>query len=228
MRSRRSPAPATTSSRSASSMAAPTTCSCTPSRARGSKCAWPTQADFDGLDKLIDDKTKAVFCESIGNPAGNVVDIQRLAEIAHRHGVPLIVDNTVATPYLCRPFDFGADIVVHALTKYIGGHGNSIGGIIVDSRQVRLGGQQGALPAAQRARPVLSRRRLYRGAGAGGLYRPLPRRAAAQHRRGALARTTRSCSSWGSKRSALRMERHCENALKRWRSCSRSTPRSPG
>lgn len=90
-------------------------------------------ADFDAFDRLIDANTKAVFCESIGNPAGNVVDIQRLAEIAHRHGVPLIVDNTVATPYLCRPFDFGADIVVHALTKYIGGHGNSIGGIIVDS-----------------------------------------------------------------------------------------------
>ncbi len=91
------------------------------------------QADFEGLEKLIDSRTKAVFCESIGNPAGNVVDIQRLAEIAHRHGVPVIVDNTVATPYLCKPFEFGADIVVHALTKYIGGHGNSIGGIIVDS-----------------------------------------------------------------------------------------------
>jgi O-acetylhomoserine (thiol)-lyase len=91
------------------------------------------QADFDGLEKLIDENTKAVFCESIGNPAGNVVDIERLAQIAHKHGVPLIVDNTVATPYLCKPIEFGADIVVHALTKYIGGHGNSIGGMIVDS-----------------------------------------------------------------------------------------------
>ena len=91
------------------------------------------QGDFDAIDRLIDGKTKAVFCESIGNPAGNIVDIERLAAIAHKHGVPLIVDNTVATPYLCRPFDFGADIVVHSLTKYIGGHGNSIGGIIVDS-----------------------------------------------------------------------------------------------
>jgi len=91
------------------------------------------QADFDALEKLIDANTKAVFCESIGNPAGNVVDIERLAQIAHKHGVPLIVDNTVATPYLCRPFEHGADIVVHSLTKYIGGHGNSIGGIIVDS-----------------------------------------------------------------------------------------------
>ncbi|AWL11149.1 O-acetylhomoserine aminocarboxypropyltransferase [Saliniradius amylolyticus] len=89
--------------------------------------------DFDGFDKAIDDKTKAVFCESIGNPAGNVVDIQRLADIAHKHGVPLIVDNTVATPYLCRPFELGADIVVHSLTKYIGGHGTSVGGAIVDS-----------------------------------------------------------------------------------------------
>ena len=82
---------------------------------------------------LIDDKTKAVFCESVGNPLGNVTDFEKLAEIAHQHGVPLIVDNTVPSPYLCRPFEHGADIVVHALTKYIGGHGNSIGGIIVDS-----------------------------------------------------------------------------------------------
>ncbi len=89
--------------------------------------------DFDGFENAIDENTKAVFCESIGNPAGNIVDISRLAEIAHKHGVPLIVDNTVATPYLCRPFTLGADIVVHSLTKYIGGHGTSIGGIIVDS-----------------------------------------------------------------------------------------------
>ena len=89
--------------------------------------------DFDAFDRLIDGNTKAVFCESIGNPAGNIVDIERLAQIARKHGVPLIVDNTVATPYLCKPIEFGADIVVHALTKYIGGHGNSIGGIIVDS-----------------------------------------------------------------------------------------------
>ncbi|WP_027834402.1 O-acetylhomoserine aminocarboxypropyltransferase/cysteine synthase family protein [Maritalea myrionectae] len=90
-------------------------------------------ASFDGIEKLFDENTKAVFCESIGNPAGNVVDIEKLAEIAHKHGVPLIVDNTVASPFLCRPIDHGADIVVHSLTKYIGGHGTSVGGIIVDS-----------------------------------------------------------------------------------------------
>jgi O-acetylhomoserine (thiol)-lyase len=89
--------------------------------------------DFEGFDNAIDENTKAIFCESIGNPAGNVVDLQRLADIAHKHGVPLIVDNTVATPYLCRPFEHGADIVVHSLTKYIGGHGTSVGGAIIDS-----------------------------------------------------------------------------------------------
>ena len=82
---------------------------------------------------LIDAKTKAIFCESIGNPLGNVVDLAALAKIAHEAGVPLIVDNTVPSPYLCRPIEHGADIVVHALTKYLGGHGNSIGGAIVDS-----------------------------------------------------------------------------------------------
>lgn len=89
--------------------------------------------DIAALEALIDDNTKAVFCESIGNPAGNIVDIAALSEMAHSHGLPVIVDNTVATPYLCRPFEHGADIVVHSLTKYIGGHGTSIGGIIIDS-----------------------------------------------------------------------------------------------
>lgn len=89
--------------------------------------------DLIALEGLIDDNTKALFCESIGNPAGNVVDLQALADMAHKHGVPVIVDNTVATPYLCRPFEFGADIVVHSLTKYIGGHGTTVGGAIVDS-----------------------------------------------------------------------------------------------
>jgi O-acetylhomoserine (thiol)-lyase len=83
--------------------------------------------------ELIDERTKAVFCESIGNPLGNVTDIGALAKVAHDHGVPLIVDNTVPSPYLLRPFEHGADIVVHALTKYLNGHGNSIGGAIVDS-----------------------------------------------------------------------------------------------
>src|SRR5438477_7253664 len=85
------------------------------------------------IEKLIDDRTRAVFCESVGNPAGNICDIEALARVAHAHGVPLIVDNTVATPILLKPIDYGADIVVHSLTKFLGGHGTTLGGIIVDS-----------------------------------------------------------------------------------------------
>ena len=89
--------------------------------------------DPQSFDKLIDERTKAVFVESIGNPAGNITDIASVAAIAHRHGVPLIVDNTVASPYLMRPIEHGADIVIQSLTKYMGGHGTSLGGAIVDS-----------------------------------------------------------------------------------------------
>jgi O-acetylhomoserine (thiol)-lyase len=99
----------------------------------GIQVRFADHADPASFARLIDARTKAVFCESIGNPLGNVTDIGALAEIAHRAGVPLIVDNTVPTPYLCRPFEHGADIVVHSLTKYLGGHGNSIGGALVDS-----------------------------------------------------------------------------------------------
>src|SRR5467141_3697474 len=86
----------------------------------------------DAVEKLIDENTRAVFCESVGNPAGNVADVEELAKVAHKHGVPLIVDNTVATPILLRPIEYGADVVVHSMTKFMGGHGTSIGGIIVD------------------------------------------------------------------------------------------------
>lgn len=89
----------------------------------------------ESIAELIDEKTKAVFCESIGNPAGNIIDLEGVANAAHQKGVPVIVDNTVATPALCKPIEFGADIVVHSLTKYIGGHGTTLGGMIVDSGQ---------------------------------------------------------------------------------------------
>jgi O-acetylhomoserine (thiol)-lyase len=87
----------------------------------------------DAIEKLIDDDTRAIFCESIGNPAGNICDIEALAKVARRRGIPLVVDNTVATPILLRPFEYGADIVVHSLTKFLGGHGTTLGGAIVDS-----------------------------------------------------------------------------------------------
>jgi O-acetylhomoserine (thiol)-lyase len=85
------------------------------------------------IERLIDDDTRAVFCESVGNPAGNLCDIEGLARVAHRHGVPLVVDNTVATPILLRPIEHGADIIVHSLTKFMGGHGTTLGGAIVDA-----------------------------------------------------------------------------------------------
>lgn len=85
------------------------------------------------IEKLIDEDTRAVFCESVGNPAGNICDLEALANVSHTHGIPLIVDNTVATPILLRPIDYGADIIVHSLTKFMGGHGTTLGGVIVDS-----------------------------------------------------------------------------------------------
>src|SRR5437764_7060078 len=87
----------------------------------------------EAIEALIDDDTRAVYCESVGNPAGNICDLEALAAVAHAHGVPLIVDNTVPTPILLRPIEFGADIVVHSLTKFMGGHGTTLGGVIVDS-----------------------------------------------------------------------------------------------
>jgi O-acetylhomoserine (thiol)-lyase len=87
----------------------------------------------DAIEKLIDGKTRAVFCESVGNPAGNICDIEALATVAKRHGIPLVVDNTVATPIMLRPIEYGADIIVHSLTKFMGGHGTTMGGAIVDS-----------------------------------------------------------------------------------------------
>ena len=93
---------------------------------------WADPDDLSTFERAITPKTKAIFIESIANPGGVITDIQAIADIAHKHGIPLIVDNTMATPYLIRPFEFGADIIVHSATKFLGGHGNSIGGIIVD------------------------------------------------------------------------------------------------
>jgi len=93
---------------------------------------WADPDDIDSFESQIDDKTRAIFVESLANPGGTFVDLEKIAEVAHRHGVPFIVDNTMATPYLIRPIEHGADIVVHSLTKFMGGHGNSIGGILVD------------------------------------------------------------------------------------------------
>jgi O-acetylhomoserine (thiol)-lyase len=99
----------------------------------GIEVRFPPDDQADSIEALIDERTKAVFCETIGNPAGNVIDLARVAEAAHRHGVPLIADNTVATPLLLKPIRYGADVVIHSLTKFIGGHGTSMGGMIIDA-----------------------------------------------------------------------------------------------
>jgi O-acetylhomoserine (thiol)-lyase len=101
-------------------------------RRQGIEARFAASDSADAIEALIDENTRAVFCESIGNPAGNICDIEAFAKVAHRHGVPLVVDNTVATPILLRPIDYGADIVVHSLTKFMGGHGVAMGGAIVD------------------------------------------------------------------------------------------------
>lgn len=113
---------------------------------------WADPADISTFEAAITDKTKAIFIESIANPGGVVVDIAGIAEIAHRHGLPLIVDNTMATPYLCRPIEHGADIVVHSLTKFMGGHGNSMGGAIVDGGQFDWS-KSGRYPMLSEPRP---------------------------------------------------------------------------
>ncbi|MEH6576002.1 MAG: aminotransferase class I/II-fold pyridoxal phosphate-dependent enzyme [Amphritea sp.] len=100
---------------------------------QGIEVRFANKDDFATMEAQIDERTRAIYCESIGNPSGGIADIERMAELAHKHGLPLIVDSTVASPALWRPIEHGADIVVQAATKYIGGHGNSIGGVIVDS-----------------------------------------------------------------------------------------------
>ncbi len=169
--------------------------------------------DIAALEKLIDSKTKAVFCESIGNPAGNIVDIQALADVAHRHGVPLIVDNTVATPVLCRPFDYGADIVVHALTKYMGGHGTTIAGAIVDSGKFPWAEHKERFPLLNT--PDVSYHGVVYTEAFGpaafiGRCRVVPLR----NMGAALSPFNAFLIMQGMETLSLRMERHCENAQK--------------
>src|SRR5210317_881179 len=168
-------------------------------------------SDFDLIEHSIDEKTKAIYCESIGNPLGNVVDIEALAKIAHKHGIPLIVDNTVPTPYLCRPIDFGADIVVHSLTKYIGGHGTTVGGIIVDSGKFDWAKNKERFPMLNEPDPsyhgVVYTEALGPAAFIGRcLVVPLRNKGAA------LSATSAFQIMQGLDTLGLRMELHCENA----------------
>lgn len=168
--------------------------------------------DYEGLEKLIDDNTRAVFCESIGNPAGNVVDLQRLSEIAHRHGVPLIVDNTVATPFLCRAFDHGADIVVHSLTKYIGGHGTTVGGIIIDSGRFDWVANKARFPMLNEPDPSYHGV-VYTAALGPAAYIGRCRVVPLRNTGAALSPHSAFLILQGLETLGLRIERHCQNAL---------------
>jgi O-acetylhomoserine (thiol)-lyase len=169
--------------------------------------------DYAGFEAAIDENTKALFCETIGNPAGNVVDIQKLAEIAHKHGVPLIVDSTVATPFLCRPFEHGADIVIHSLTKYIGGHGTSIGGVIVDSGKFDWVANKERFPVMNTPDPSYHGVIYTEALGAAayiGRCRVVPLR----NTGAAISPMNSFQILQGLETLGLRMERHCENAEK--------------
>ena len=167
----------------------------------------------DAIERLIDENTKAVFAETIGNPAGNVCDIEALAKVAHRHGVPLLVDNTVATPILLKPFDYGADIAIHSLTKFLGGHGTTLGGAIVDSGNFRWADQPDRFPTFNQ--PDAS----YHGLVYAERFGP---KAYIERARSIYQRTMGSVLSpfnaflllQGIETVALRVERHVENARK--------------
>jgi O-acetylhomoserine (thiol)-lyase len=181
--------------------------------AQGVETRFASFDDYAGLEALIDENTKALFCETIGNPAGNVVDIEALANIAHKHGIPLIVDNTVATPFLCKVFDLGADIAIHSLTKYIGGHGTSIGGIIVDSGKFDWSAHKEKYPMLNEPDPsyhgVVYTEALGEAAYIG-RCRVVPLR----NTGAALSPLNAFQIMQGLETLGLRMERHCENALK--------------
>ena len=209
-----SPSWAATSSRFRNSTAPPTRCSLTFCRVRESRVRFAESDQPGDIERLIDDKTRAVFCETVGNPAGNICDIEALARVAHKHGVPLIVDNTVATPMLLRPIEYGADIVVHSLTKFMGGHGTTHGRSHRRQRQVSMEGARPTFPDVQQPDPS------YHGL----VYTDRFEKAAYIARcRSVYQRTTGAVLSplsaflllQGIETVALRMERHVENGRER-------------
>ena len=164
------------------------------------------------MQAAIDGKTKAIFAESLGNPAGNIFDITPVAEMAHAEGVPLMIDNTVPSPYLCRPFEHGADIVIHSLTKYMGGHGTSIGGIIVDSGKFPWAEHAERFPMLNEPDPSYHGVVYTREMGAAafiGRARVVPLR----NMGAAISPFNSFQIMQGIETLAVRMDRHCENAM---------------
>ncbi|REG79355.1 O-acetylhomoserine aminocarboxypropyltransferase/cysteine synthase family protein [Marinomonas pollencensis] len=180
---------------------------------RGIEARMISADDFAGFEAAIDENTRAIFCESIGNPAGNIVDIEALAAIANKHGIPLIVDNTVATPFLCRPFELGAHIVVHSLTKYIAGHGTTVGGMIVDSGKFDWVANKERFPMMNEPDPSYHNVVYTEALGAAayiGRCRVVPLRNTGS----ALSPHSAFLIMQGLETLGLRMERHCSNAEK--------------
>ncbi|MEZ8988855.1 O-acetylhomoserine aminocarboxypropyltransferase/cysteine synthase family protein [Vibrio breoganii] len=165
------------------------------------------------LAALIDDKTKAVYCESIGNPAGNIADLEAISTLAHLQGVPVIVDNTVATPAICKPIEHGADIVVHSLTKYVGGHGTTLGGMIIDSGKFPWAQHKDRFPVFNQPEPSyhgVVYAEAFGEAAFIGRARTVPLRNTGS----ALSPMNAFMLMQGLETLSLRMERHCENAIK--------------
>lgn len=165
------------------------------------------------LEPLIDKKTSAVFCESLGNPAGNIPDMEAICAMAHRHGIPVIVDNTVPTPVLMKPFQSGADIVVHSLTKYMGGHGTSVGGIIVDSGRFPWPDHAERFPMLNNPEPAYHGV-VYTQEFGPAAYVGRVRTVALRNTGSAMSPMNAFFFLQGIETLSLRMERHTENALK--------------
>ena len=166
----------------------------------------------EDLDKLVDAKTKAVFCESIGNPAGNIVDLAAVADMAHSHGIATIVDNTVATPALLKPIDHGFDISLHSLTKYMGGHGNSLGGVLVDGGKFAWADQAARYPMFTTPEPSYHGV-VYTEALGPAAYIGRARTVPLRNTGSAISPFNAFLVMQGMETLNLRMERHCDNAL---------------
>jgi O-acetylhomoserine (thiol)-lyase len=177
----------------------------------GWNVVWADPDDISTFERAITPKTKAIFMESIANPGGVVCDIAAVAAIARRAGVPLIVDNTLATPYLCRPFEHGADIVIHSLTKFLGGHGNSIGGIIVDGGTFNWS-REGRYPMLSEPRPEYSGMVLHETFG-NFAFAIAARVLSLRDLGAALSPFNAFLILTGIETLPLRMQKHCENAL---------------
>lgn len=179
---------------------------------QGIEVRFAESSNPEDIAKLIDEKTKAVYCESIGNPAGNIVDIEGLAKAAHEKGVPLIVDNTVASPVLINPIEYGADIVVHSMTKYIGGHGTTLGGVIVDSGKFPWTKYKERFPMLNTPEPSYHGV-VYTEAFGAAAYIGRARTVALRNTGSALSAMAAFQILQGLETLPLRMERHCENAM---------------